>query len=163
MNRFGKLITNNGVTGTRFVRRMYLMRMLGTFLCFLPILSVLTELHRPHFLQILLALNAFLWPTVAYMRAILAPVPRLVEQQNLLWDAGVGGFWIAMMALNPLPSVAIATILLTDRLSAGGKALMRKAALAMLGGFAISWALMGMPFHGEVSQRTILATLPLIS
>ena len=92
MNRFGKLITNNGVAGTRFVRRMYLMRMLGTFLCFLPILSVLVELHRPHFLQILLALNAFLWPTVAYMRAILAPVPRRVEQQNLLWDAGVGAF-----------------------------------------------------------------------
>ena len=35
----------DGVAGLRFIRRMYLMRMLGTLLCFIPILSVLTE-HR---------------------------------------------------------------------------------------------------------------------
>lgn len=163
MKSFDKLIANNGGAGTRFVRRMFLMRMLGTLLCFLPIFSVLAELHRPEYLKILLALNAFVWPTVAYLRAMLAPIPREVEQQNLLWDAGVGGFWIAMMAMNPLPSVAIATILLTDRLSAGGKMLMRKAALAMLAGFAISWVVIGMPFYGAVSQRTMMATLPLIS
>lgn len=163
MNSFDKLITNNGVAGTRFVRRMYLMRMLGTFLCFLPILSVLIEHHQPKFLQVLLAMNAFIWPTVAYVRAMRSPIPRQVEQQNLLWDAVAGGFWIAMMAVNPLPSVTIATILLTDRLSAGGKALMRRAAVMLLACFAVSWALTGMPFNGYVSQRTMLATLPLIS
>ncbi|BBR58886.1 diguanylate cyclase AdrA [Klebsiella sp. WP7-S18-CRE-02] len=163
MNSFDKLITNSEVAGARFVRRMYLMRMLGTFLCFLPILSVLSEHHRPVYLQVLLAINAFIWPTVAYLRAIRAPIPRLVEQQNLLLDAGVGGFWIAMMSLNPLPSVTIATILLTDRLSAGGVTLMRKAAFMLVSCFALSWVLTGMPFIGYVSQRTMLATLPLIS
>jgi hypothetical protein len=34
-----------------------------------------------------------------------------------------------MMSVNPLPSVVIATILLADRLSAGGVELMRKAGL----------------------------------
>jgi hypothetical protein len=31
---------------TRFVRRMFMMRQLGTFLCFLPILSVLMEMGK---------------------------------------------------------------------------------------------------------------------
>lgn len=163
MNGFGKLIAKDRVTGTRFVRRMYLMRILGTFLCFLPILSVLIERQQPLFLQMLLGVNAFIWPTVAFLRARRAPMPREAEQQNLLVDAAVGGFWIAMMACNPLPSITIATILMTDRLSAGGVALMRKAAGVMLAGFAVSWALTGMPFNGYVSQRTMLATLPLIS
>lgn len=163
MNGFGKLIANNGVAGTRFVRRMYLMRLLGTFLCFLPIFSVLVERQQPLFLMILLGVNAFIWPTVAFLRARRAPIPRQVEEQNLLIDAAVGGFWIAMMACNPLPSVTIATILLTDRLSAGGMPLMRKAAGMLLAGFAVSWALTGMPFEAFVSQRTMLATLPLIS
>ncbi len=163
MNSFGKLIANNGVTGTRFVRRMYLMRILGTFLCFFPILSVLIERQQPQFLMMLLGINAFVWPTVAFLRARKAPMPREAEQQNLLVDAAVGGFWIAMMACNPLPSVTIATILMTDRLSAGGVKLMRKAAGTLLAGFAVSWVLTGMPFTPYVSQRTMLATLPLIS
>lgn len=163
MNGFGKLITSNRVAGTRFVRRMYLMRILGTLLCFLPIFSVLVEHQQPLFLMILLGVNAFVWPTVAFLRARSAPIPRQVEEQNLLFDAAVGGFWIAMMAGNPLPSVTIATILLTDRLSAGGVPLMRKAAGMLLAGFAVSWALIGMPFEAFVSQRTMLATLPLIS
>lgn len=163
MNGFGKLIANDGVTGTRFVRRMYLMRILGTFLCFLPILSVLIERQQPLILQLLLGINAFIWPTAAFLRARRAPIPRDAEQQNLLVDAAVGGFWIAMMACNPLPSVTIATILMTDRLSAGGVVLMRKAAGMMLAGFAASWVLTGMPFYPYVSQRTMLATLPLIS
>lgn len=163
MNGFGKLITNDGVTGTRFVRRMFLMRILGTFLCFLPILSVLIERQQPLILLLLLGINAFVWPTAAFLRARRAPIPRDAEHQNLLVDAAVGGFWIAMMACNPLPSVTIATILMTDRLSAGGVVLMRKAAGMMLAGFAASWVLTGMPFYPYVSQRTMLATLPLIS
>ena len=57
--------------------------------------------------------------TLAWWRARRSPTPLFTEHQNLVLDAGAGGFWIAMMAVNPLPSVAIATILLADRLAAG--------------------------------------------
>ncbi|MGU3412624.1 diguanylate cyclase [Enterobacteriaceae bacterium C23F] len=147
----------------RFVRRMYLMRILGTFLCFFPILSVLDELDRPLWLRALLALNAFVWPTVAWLRARNARAPLVAEHQNLVIDAGAGGFWIAMIALNPLPSVVIATILLADRLAAGGAVLMRKAAAAMLCVFAIAWLCTGMEIQIGVSQRTMFATLPLVA
>jgi diguanylate cyclase len=142
---------------------MYLMRILGTFLCFFPILSVLIELNRPLWLMLLLGANAFVWPTMAFLRARHSLTPLTVEHYNLVFDAGVGGFWIAMMAANPLPSVVIATILLSDRLSAGGFDLMRKAGMAMVGVFAAAWVAQGMHFDAHVTQRTMFATLPLIA
>ena len=139
------------------------MRMLGTLLCFFPILSVLLEHHQPAWLVTLLAINAFVWPTVAFLRARKAQKPLTCEHHNLIFDGAAGGFWIAMMALNPLPSVVIATILLADRLAAGGIELMRKAGATMLAVFAAAWLTQGMAFDPTVSQRTLLATLPLIA
>ncbi|WP_368543236.1 diguanylate cyclase [Enterobacter soli] len=142
---------------------MYLMRILGTFLCFIPILSVLIEHQRSVWLMLLLAANAFVWPTFAWLRARRAPVPLATEHQNLVIDAGAGGFWIAMMAVNPLPSVVIASILLADRLAAGGYVLMRKAAVTLLVVFLITWLTQGMAADMAVSQRTMFATLPLVA
>lgn len=163
MNGSDKLNTNARVTGLRFVRRMYLMRMLGTLLCFFPILSVLVEHRQPLWMMALLGANAFLWPTLAFFRARRAPTPLAAEHQNLVLDAGAGGFWIAMMALNPLPSVVIATILLADRLAAGGRKLLRKAAIALAAVTVSAWLISGMPFEAQVSQRTMFATLPLVA
>lgn len=151
------------VTGSKFVRRMYLMRILGTLLCFFPILSVLLEHQRSPWFIVLLAINAFVWPSIAWLRARKAVLPLETEHQNLIVDAAAGGFWIAMMAVSPLPSVVIATILLSDRLSAGGPLLLRKAAVAMVGVFAVCWLSQGMAFDPQVSQRTMFATLPLIA
>ena len=163
MNGTDKLSKNHRLPGSRFVKRMYLMRILGTFLCFIPIVSVLIEHQRSVWLMLLLALNAFVWPTVAWLRASRSSTPLAAEHQNLVIDAGAGGFWIAMMAVNPLPSVVIATILLADRLSAGGFALMKRAAIAMLAVFLAAWLLQGMAIIITVSQQTMFATLPLIA
>jgi len=57
MTGSNKLKRSEQITGTRFVRRMYLMRMLGTLLCFFPILSVLLEHHQPRWLIALLAVK----------------------------------------------------------------------------------------------------------
>ncbi|MEX0578087.1 MASE2 domain-containing protein, partial [Enterobacter cloacae subsp. cloacae] len=70
---------------------MYLMRILGTFLCFIPILSVLIEQNRSIWLMCLLALNAFIWPTLAWYRARNSAMPLVTEHQNLVLDAGAGG------------------------------------------------------------------------
>lgn len=163
MNGTDELSKNPRLPGSRFVKRMYLMRILGTLLCFIPILSVLIEHQRSVWLMILLGANAFIWPTFAWFRSRKSATPLVTEHQNLVFDAGAGGFWIAMMAVNPLPSVVIATILLADRLSAGGFTLMKKAAAVMLGVFLASWLTQGMAVDLFVSQRTMYATLPLIA
>jgi len=163
MNGSDNINKKERIPGKRFVRRMYLMRILGTLLCFFPILSVLLELHRPFWILILLAINAFIWPTLAFLRARHSPVPLKVEHKNLVFDAAAGGFWIALMGCSPLPSVVIATILLSDRLSAGGITLLRKGALTLLLVFLLSWVALGLPVTLQVTQRTMYATLPLIA
>ncbi|HDS6853653.1 TPA: diguanylate cyclase [Enterobacter cancerogenus] len=163
MNATDPLSMKPRLPGRRFVKRMYLMRMLGTLLCFFPILSVLLEQQRPPWLIGLLGANAFIWPTMAWYRARQSTTPLATEHQNLVLDAGAGGFWIAMMAVNPLPSVVIATILLADRLSAGSYTLLRKAAALMLAVFLVSWLSQGMAIDPVVSSRTLYATLPLIA
>lgn len=158
-----QLKSSHPQTGLRFARRMYWMRMLGTFLCFIPILSVLLEAQRHHAWLWLLGANAFVWPTVAFLRARRAASPKQAEFQHLVLDAAAGGFWIATIALSALPGVVIATILLCDRLSAGGLTLMRKALVAMIASFLLTWFAQGMPFHPQVSETTLYATLPLIA
>lgn len=153
----------DGVAGLRFIRRMYLMRMLGTLLCFIPILSVLTEHRLSLGWILLLGANAFVWPTVAFVIARRARQPLKTEYRSLVLDAAAGGFWIAMMSANPLPSVTIASVLLSDRLAAGGIKLLRKAAVALITGFLLCWLVRGAPFEPTISQRTVYATLPLIS
>lgn len=131
---------------------MFFMRQLGTTLCFIPLFALLLELHRPLWTQVLLAANAFLWPVAARYRARRSPHPARTELQNLLADSAAGGFWIAQTALSPLTSVTIATILLADRLAAGGFPLMRQAAGVMALMFGATWMALGLP-----------VTLPLIS
>ncbi len=129
--------------GLRFVRRMFVMRSLGTFFCFFPLLSVLDELRRPAPFIALLAVNAFLWPLAAWVSARRAASPLAAEHRNLIIDAATGGFWVAAMA--------------------GGAPLVRRALLAMAATFVASWLALGLPVQPYVSQRTMLATLPLIA
>lgn len=162
MNGTDRLSKPPRVPGSRFIKRMFLMRVLGTFLCFFPILSALVEQQRSPWLMGLLGINAFIWPALAFWRARRSATPLSTEHQNLVLDAGAGGFWIAMMAANPLPSITIATILMADRLAAGGFPLMKKAGAVMLAVFMASWLTQGMAVIPWVSQRTMYATLPLI-
>jgi len=67
---------------------MFLMRVLGTFLCFFPILSVLVEQQRSPWLMGLLAANAFIWPTIAYWRARRSAAPLRAEHQTWCWMPG---------------------------------------------------------------------------
>ncbi|HEY3985899.1 diguanylate cyclase [Cedecea sp.] len=149
--------------GSRFVNRMYIMRMLGTLLCFLPLFSVLHQQQSSPAVVALLVINAFIWPHVALLKARFSGSPVNSEKQNLIIDAAAGGFWIAMISLSALPSVAIVTILVSDRLAAGGKPLMMRAMGAMVVTFLLTWLSHGMPFEPAVSARTMYATLPLIS
>ena len=111
----------------RFLRRMYLMRMLGTFLCFFPIASVLVERGASWLPLGLLVLNVFVWPHVAMRISRRAKKSNQAEFRNLAFDAVAGGAWVAMMGICPQPSAIITSILIADRFSAGGWRLLRRA------------------------------------
>lgn len=146
---------------TRFIRRMFAMRQLGSFLCFNPILSVLLEQQSHIAFCVLLFVNAFFWPWVAYRMALSSADPTASERRNLTLDAACGGFWIAIMGLSPLPSLIIIAVLASDRYTVGGWKQLRSALLACLLTFVPIWLIAGMPLRTEFSTRTVWLTLPL--
>ncbi|ORM80817.1 diguanylate cyclase AdrA [Pantoea deleyi] len=148
---------------TRFVRRMFMMRQLGTFLCFLPILSVLMERGKSAEVCALLFTNAFIWPYIAYRLALRSHDPTGFERKNLTLDAAFGGVWVAVMALSPLPSVIIMAVLISDRYSAGGWVQLKSALQAFLVAFLLVWLAQRAPVLMTFSTRTVWLTLPLAS
>ncbi|UNK43586.1 diguanylate cyclase [Luteimonas sp. S4-F44] len=145
-----------------FPSRILRMRMLGAALCALPIASVLAERGAPAWLWAALAVNALVWPQVAWMLSRRARDPVATEYRNLLVDAVAGGLWVAAIALSLLPTTVMATVLASDRLAAGGWRLFRRAAALFVLAFAAGWALAGFPFAPSTSTRTLLACLPLM-
>ncbi len=145
----------------RFVRRMFIMRQLGTILCFFPILSVLMEMDRGLAFSALLFTNAFIWPWVAYRRALRAEDSTGTERHNLTLDAAFGGIWVALMALSPLPSFIIMAVLASDRYAAGGAAQLIAAMQAFLCAFVMVWLVDGAGVNLTFSQQTVWLTLPL--
>ncbi len=148
---------------SRFVRRMFMMRQLGTLLCFLPILSVLMERGKCAELCLLLFVNAFVWPYAAYRLALRSRDPTGFERKSLTLDAAFGGVWVGMMALSPFPSLVIMAVLISDRYSAGGWVQLKSALQAFLLTFVLVWSVAGAPIMLNFSTRTAWLTLPLAS
>ncbi|ASN18022.1 diguanylate cyclase [Pantoea ananatis] len=146
---------------TRFVRRMFAMRQLGTLLCFLPIASVLLELGKEPAILVLLISNVLIWPYLAYRLAVKSRDSTARERSNLTLDAAFGGIWIALMAVSPMPSFVIIAVLMADRYAAGGWPQLLSAAQAFLFAFILVWTIEGAPVLMEFSTRTAWLTLPL--
>lgn len=144
----------------QFVTRIHRMRMLGTFLCMLPIASVLAERSAGAPLWILLALNVAIWPQVSYWACRRARDPAEAEFRCLTLDSAFGGAWVAAMALSAAPAAVFVTMLTADKIAAGGWGLLRRASISLVAGFAVAWLLLGFPFAPESSHRTLLACLP---
>ena len=146
----------------RFVVRIHRMRMLGTALCALPIASVLQERSAHAGFWLLLALNTLLWPQVAAWLCRRATDPVAAEHRCLALDSAFGGAWIAAIAVSTAPAAVFVSMLTADKIAAGGWTLLRRSSMALLAGFAATWATLGFPFEPAVSQRTLLACIPFL-
>lgn len=150
------------VRGLKFVTRIYRMRVLGTTLSILPIASVLAERSAAWSTWLLLACTALAWPQLAFWLARRARDPVAREFRNLIMDSALGGAWIAAIAVSGAPTAVLLTVLVADRLAAGGWSLVQRASIALVGGFLLVWILSGFPFEPEASLRTRLLTVPFL-
>ncbi len=154
---------NDRARDLRFVRRMHRMRMLGVVLTALPIAAYLSETGGHRWLWIALAANVVVWPQVAWLLGLRAQRPVRMELWSLTLDGVAGGCWVAVMQLSALPSVLVASILLSDRYAAGGWPLVRRAALGFVTALVASLMLRGGAVDLAVSERVMLASLPLLA
>ena len=147
---------------SRFALRIYRMRIAGVALGAIGIGAVLAEQASPAWLWWLLAANVLVWPHVAYRRAYRNIDQVTAEHGNLLFDAAMGGVWIAVMQFNALPSVLLLTLVMLDKIIVGGLRFMGLALLVMAAACLVVSALMGFPVSTATSQKVLVACLPFL-
>ena len=148
--------------GLGLVQRVYGPRVLGLGLGGLAVGAALHQRDGPVTLWPLLLFHALLWPHLAHWRARRAPQPRLAEQANLLADAFGGGFWLAAMAFNLLPSVLIATMLSMNNVGVGGLRLFRRGLMALALGAITGGTLLGWTLQPHATLGTVAACIPFL-
>lgn len=144
--------------------RMYQMRMLGLGLGALCVAAALHRQPAPPALWGLLAANALLWPHLAYLRVKAARgEPLRAEFQNLTFDAAMGGFWIAAMRFDALPSVLLAVMLTMDKIIIGGGRFAVRTLAAMALTCLAASAAWGFAFQPHTDYAVVLACLPFLA
>jgi hypothetical protein len=114
-------------TRTRFVERIFRLRVFGLALGFFAVAGVLWQDGADAWTWTLLAINGFLWPHLARQLALSGADPERTEVRNLLVDSAMGGVWIALMRFNVVPSMLLLVMLAVDKISVGGWRLLGRA------------------------------------
>ncbi|MGQ6549644.1 diguanylate cyclase AdrA [Serratia sp. IR-2025] len=153
---------NTRRAGLNFARRLYLPRIVGLGIGFLCVLTALYPVHQPVGVWILLAVNGFIWPHVAYQWSIRSEAPYATEIRNLLIDALLGGMWVAIMGFNALPAVVILSMMGMNNIASGGPSLYFKGMIAQIIGALVTSAILGFPFTPQSTPLQVYLCLPMI-
>ena len=148
--------------GVRFVQRVYPNRAAGLALGGFAVASVFWTNGAHPAAWLAIGLTSLVWPHVAYGIGIASPDPRRTEQRSLTIDSALGGFFIALMKFNLLPSVLIAVMLSMDKLSVGGLRFLGRCTLALVAGCVVGGALTGFKLDVASSMTDIVGSLPLL-
>lgn len=149
--------------GLRFARRIRGLRIVGLAAGMLVVAGVFYENGAHPALWVLLALNAFAWPQLAWRLAHRSPDPYAAERRNLVFDSASGGVWIVLMQFNLLPSVLLAVMLTMDKIGIGGGGrFMAKCVGAMIAAGLAAGLATGFAASPVTTMPMIIACLPLL-
>jgi len=148
--------------GLRFARRMYLPRMLGLGVGTLAVGGGLWEAQAPLWAWLLLALNGFVWPHVAYRIARASRDPYRGELHNLMFDSACGGAWVAAIGFNLVPSAVLLSMLAMDKAAVGGVRFLARCLNAQIATAALVALIDGFWLHLDSGFVAVVASLPLL-
>ena len=146
----------------RFVQRMYPARVLGLALGGMAVAAVLWTNQAYPSEWFALGVAALVWPHVAYGIGLSANDPRRAELRSLTIDSAIGGFFIALMEFNLLPSVLLAVMLSMDKLSVGGVKFLGRCTAALVAGCVLGAGLTGFDVRTQTNMLEICGSLPLL-
>jgi diguanylate cyclase len=106
--------------------------------------------------------NGLLWPHLAYQWARRSKAPYHAEHRNLLVDAFLGGFWVAAMQFNPLPSATTISMMAMNNVAIGGLRFLLAGSVAQIMGVGVGFLMFRLAFIPETSQLQLYACLPLM-
>lgn len=148
--------------GLSFAKRIYKPRIFGTGMSCICVIAALHPLVMPAWLWVLLLINGFVWPHLAYQLAARSTFPYNAEQRNLLCDALFSGFWAAAVQFTPLTAVTLLSMVSMNNVAAGGKRLLVRGLLGQAIGVGVAWLLFGINFNPSVSPGQVYACLPML-
>jgi diguanylate cyclase len=148
--------------GSRFVRYTCAMRLLGTATSTMGVAASLHAHGASPAWWPLLVFTGLGWPWLAWRISRNSSAPVTAEFRNLVIDAGVAGFWIAIMRFDLLPSVLLASVMAMDRTVAGGWPLARRSMAVMAAVCLVTAALNGFAFEPRTEFTTMLWCMPFL-
>jgi diguanylate cyclase len=148
--------------GLSLARRLYTSRTLGLALGLLCVSAAMYPLDPAPWVWGLMLFNGVLWPHVAYQWARRAKVPFHAEHRNILVDAFLGGFWVAAMQFNPLPSVATLSMMAMNNVAIGGMRFLLVGTVAQILGMGVGWLAFTPAFIPPTTPLQMFACMPLL-
>jgi len=148
--------------GLRLSRQVYRLRMLGLTVGGVAVATVFVDQHASIHVWMVLAFNCILWPQIAWAVAQSSADPHRWERTALTIDSAFGGFWVALMHFNLLPSVLIVAMMSMDKIG-WGPAFLGRTSAAMAAACAFGMLLTGGTIEPVTSMREIVACLPLMT
>jgi diguanylate cyclase len=151
-----------GKKGLSLARRLYISRILGLTLGLLLVGAAMHPLDPPAWVWGLMLFNGLLWPHLSYFWARHSAVPYHAEHRNLLIDALLGGFWVAAMQFNLLPTAVTLAMMAMNNVAIGGLRFLFAGAVAQIAGIAVGGVIFPLGQVPMTSAAQIYACLPLL-
>lgn len=143
-------------------RRFYLPRCIGLGLGFLAVYPSLPgETSKHASALVLLAVYCFLWPHAAYLFARASSRPIDVERRSMLVDACAAGFFATLTGFDPIPSIAIVSMVSMNNMAMGGPRFMLCGTLLSVLGVVLGYVTLK-PIQETLEHREVLTCIPLL-
>jgi diguanylate cyclase len=153
---------NTGGKGLSLARRLYTSRTLGLALGLVCVSVAMYPLDPPGWVWAVMLINGAVWPHLAFQWARRSPTPYHAEHRNLLIDAFLGGFWVAAMHFNPLPSATTISMMAMNNVAIGGVRFLLAGLAAQILGVGIGLVVFAPAFVAMTSPTQLYACLPLL-
>lgn len=144
-------------------RRFYLPRCIGLGMGFLAIYPSLQAVPSRHDVALVLLLAyCFLWPHVAYLLARASSKPIGVERRSMFVDACAAGFFSGLTGFDPIPSVAVVSMVSMNNMAMGGPRFMLAGALLSLFGSIFGYIVFQTGPDALTQRTQVLSCIPLL-
>jgi len=153
---------HTGGKGLSLARRLYTSRTLGFALGLLCVGGAMYPLNPSRWVWGLMLFNGILWPHLGYQWARRSKVPYHAEHRNILIDSFLGGFWVAAMHFNPLPSATTLSMMSMNNVAIGGMRFLLAGCVAQVLGIATALLIFSPAFIPETSPVQLYTCLPLL-
>lgn len=143
--------------------RIYPLRVVGMGLGGFVAGVVISERETSFFTWLAVVVPSLVWPHLAYQWARRSRNPYQAEVRNLLIDSAIAAALVPLMHFNPLPSVLLCTLTMTDKITTGIRDLWWKSSLAMVAGGLIALPFTGIHLKTDTSMAVVYSCLPVLA